>query len=101
MTRVIGAHPQNLSLSILARRSNVASALREKGLTFFVYGAGSQTIPLLKAGVLHLAGTGATPPILAKAEGLATAVFGMSGARPERGGLLVREASGISSLHDL
>jgi ABC-type nitrate/sulfonate/bicarbonate transport system substrate-binding protein len=101
MTLVVGAHPQNLSLSILARRPNVVAELREAGLTFFVYGAGSQTIPLLQAGVLHLAGTGATPPILAKADGLATAVFGMSGPRPERGGLLVREASGIRSLYDL
>jgi ABC-type nitrate/sulfonate/bicarbonate transport system substrate-binding protein len=101
MTLVIGAHPQNLSLSILARRPEALAALRKRGLTFFAYGAGSQTIPLLKAGVLHLAGTGATPPILAKAEGLATAVFGMSGPRPERGGLLVREASGIRSLSDL
>jgi ABC-type nitrate/sulfonate/bicarbonate transport system substrate-binding protein len=90
-----------LSLSILARRSKVVAALREQGLTFFVYGAGSQTIPLVKTGVLHLAGTGATPPILAKAEGLATAVFGMSGPRPERGGLLVREDSGIHGLRDL
>jgi sulfonate transport system substrate-binding protein len=101
MTLVVGAHPQNLSLSILARRPGAVAALREAGLRFFVYGAGSQTIPLLKAGVLHLAGTGATPPILAGAEGLATAVFGMSGPRPERGGLLVREASGIRSLADL
>jgi ABC-type nitrate/sulfonate/bicarbonate transport system substrate-binding protein len=101
MTLVVGAHPQNLSLSILARRPKALTALRDKGLTFFVYGAGSQTIPLIKAGVLHLAGTGATPPILAKAEGLAVAVFGMSGPRPERGGLVVREASGIRSLDDL
>ncbi|MCS3451204.1 MULTISPECIES: ABC transporter substrate-binding protein [Bradyrhizobium] len=101
MTLVVGAHPQNLSLSILARRPDVVARLREQGLGFFVYGAGSQTIPLLKAGVLHLAGTGATPPILAKAEGLATAVFGMSGPRPERGGLLVREASGIRDLAGL
>jgi sulfonate transport system substrate-binding protein len=101
MTLVVGAHPQNLSLSILARRPKAVAALREKDLTFFAYGAGSQTIPLMKAGVLHLAGTGATPPILAKADGLAAAVFGMSGPRPERGGLLVREASRIRSLHDL
>jgi len=101
MTVVVGAHPQNLSLSILARRPKAVAALREKDLTFFAYGAGSQTIPLMKAGVLHLAGTGATPPILAKADGLAAAVFGMSGPRPERGGLLVREASRIRSLHDL
>jgi ABC-type nitrate/sulfonate/bicarbonate transport system substrate-binding protein len=101
MTLVVGAHPQNLSLSILARRPAALAALREKGLTFFIYGAGSQTIPLMKAGVLHLAGTGATPPILAKSEGIAAAVFGMSGPRPERGGLLVRESSGIKGLHDL
>lgn len=101
MTLVVGAHPQNLSLSILARRSDAVAGLRKRGLSFFVYGAGSQTIPLLKAGVLHLAGTGATPPILAKAEGLETAVFGMSGPRPERGGLLVRASSDIHSLADL
>ncbi|KRQ04359.1 sulfonate transport system substrate-binding protein [Bradyrhizobium sp. USDA 4503] len=101
MTLVVGAHPQNLSLSILARRPDVVATLREQGLAFFVYGAGSQTISLLKAGVLQLAGTGATPPILAKAEGLATAVFGMSGPRPERGGLVVREASGIRDLAGL
>jgi hypothetical protein len=51
VTLVVGAHPQNLSLSILARRPSAVAALREAGLRFFVYGAGSQTIPLLKAGV--------------------------------------------------
>jgi sulfonate transport system substrate-binding protein len=101
MTLIVGAHPQNLSLSILARRPAEVAALRDRGLAFFVYGAGSQTIPLMKAGVLHLAGTGATPPILAKAEGLEAAVFGMSGPRFERGGLLVREQSGIRHLQDL
>lgn len=101
MTYVVGAHPQNLSLSILARRPQAVASLREKGLRFFVYAAGSQTIPLIRAGVLHLAGTGATPPILAKAEGLSTAVFGMSGARPERGGLLVRADSGIQDIRGL
>eukprot|EP01035_Chromulina_nebulosa_P015402 gene15402-20411_t len=101
MTYVVGAHPQNLSLSILARRPQAVAGLREKGLQFFVYAAGSQTIPLIKAGVLHLAGTGATPPILAKAEGLSATVFGMSGARPERGGLLVRADSGITDVKGL
>ncbi len=51
--------------------------------------------------MIHLAGTGATPPILAKAEGLETAVFGMSGPRPERGELLVRKSSSIRSLADI
>jgi sulfonate transport system substrate-binding protein len=101
MTIIVGAHPQNLSLSILACRPQAVAALREQGLEFFIYAAGSQTIPLMKAGVLHLAGTGATPPILAKAEGLSTAVFGMSGSRPERGGLLVRADSGIHDLRGL
>ncbi len=50
MTLVVGAHPQNLSLSILARRADAVADLRKRGLSFFVYGAGSQTIPLLKAG---------------------------------------------------
>ncbi len=101
MTLTVGAHPQNPSLSILARRQEAVAALAEQGLSFFVYAAGSQTIPLLKTGVLHLAGTGATPPILAKAEGFATAVFGIGEPRPERGGLLVRADSDIHSLHDL
>lgn len=101
MTVVVGAHPQNPSLSILARRPAAVAALRERGLTFFVYGAGSQTIPLIQAGVLHLAGTGATPPILAKAAGLSTAVFAVGEPRPERGGLLVAEDSAITSLADL
>jgi ABC-type nitrate/sulfonate/bicarbonate transport system substrate-binding protein len=101
MTLVVGAHPQNPSLSILARRKEHVAALAEKGLAFFVYGAGSQTIPLIKAGVLHLAGTGATPPILAKADGLSTAVFAIGKPRPERGGLLVREDSGIHHLREL
>lgn len=101
MTLIVGAHPQNPSLSILARRRDAAAALREKGLAFFIYGAGSQTIPLIQAGVLHLAGTGATPPILAKAAGLSTAVFAIGESRPERGGLLVAEESEIRSLSDL
>jgi sulfonate transport system substrate-binding protein len=98
---VVGAHPQNLSLSILARRPAAVAALRESGVTFFSYAAGSQTIPLFQAGVLHLAGTGATPPILAKAQGLSTAVFGMSGSRHERGGVLVRADSGFETLAGL
>lgn len=101
MPVIVGAHPQNPSLSILARRKDAAARLEQKGLSFFIYGAGSQTIPLLKSGVLHLGGTGATPPILAKAEGLSTAVFGIGEPRPERGGLLVRANSGIGTLADL
>lgn len=100
MPLVVGAHPQNPSLSILARRP-AARRLADRGLGFFVYGAGSQTIPLLRAGVIHLAGTGATPPILAKAEGLSTAVFGIGAPRHERGGLLVRADSGIDDLAGL
>lgn len=101
MSIIVGAHPQNLSLSILARRTDYADALRAQGLEFFVYGNGAQTIPLVKLGVLDLAGTGATPPILAKADGLQVAVFGVSGPRHENGGLLVRANAGIHSLHDL
>jgi sulfonate transport system substrate-binding protein len=101
MTLVVGAHPQNLSLSLLSRRPDKVEALRKVGLAFFIYEAGSQTIPLLKAGVLHLAGTGATPPILAEAQGLPSAVFGVSGSRHENGGLLVRADSDIHTLQDL
>lgn len=101
MALIVGIHPQNLSLSLLSRRPDRVEALREAGLEFFVYEAGSQTIPLLKAGVLHLAGTGATPPILAEAQGLPSAVFGVSGSRREVGGLLVRADSDIHSLKDL
>ncbi len=101
MTLIVGAHPQNPSLSILARRSASVAELRRHGLDFFVYGAGSQTIPLMRAGVIQLAGTGATPPILAGFEGLSVAVFGMGPSRPERGGLLVPEESGVRTLADL
>ncbi|WP_407180755.1 ABC transporter substrate-binding protein [Bradyrhizobium sp. STM 3562] len=101
MALVVGAHAQNLSLSVLSRRADKVEALRNAGLEFFVYDAGSQTIPLLKAGVLHLVGTGATPPILAEAQGLPSAVFGVSGPRHENGGLLVRGDSDIRSLSDL
>ena len=101
MSLIIGAHPQNLSLSILARRPDYVEALRARCLEFFIYGNGAQTIPLFKLGVLDLAGTGATPPILAKADGLSVAVFGTSGPRHENGGLLVRSGDNIRSLHDL
>src|SRR6201996_5680342 len=101
MALVVGAHPQNLSLSILSRRRDKVEALHNAGLEFFIYDAGSQTIPLLKAGVLHLAGTGATPPILAEAQGLPSAVLGVSGSRHEIGGLLVPAESKIKSLVDL
>ncbi|ALM82831.1 ABC transporter substrate-binding protein [Bordetella sp. N] len=101
MTLVVGAHPQNPSLSILARRPAHVAALRDKGITFFVYGAGAATIPLFQLGVLHIGGTGATPPILAKAEGLAVAAFGMSGPRRERGGLVVRADAPFRNIQDL
>lgn len=101
MPIIVGAHPQNPSLSILARRPDALVRLAAHDIGFFIYGAGSQTIPLIKAGVIQLAGTGATPPILAKAEGLPVAVFGIGNPRPERGGLLVREYSGISDLTGL
>jgi ABC-type nitrate/sulfonate/bicarbonate transport system substrate-binding protein len=101
MPLIVGAHPQNPSLSILARRPDATSRLREHGLEFFIYGAGSQTIPLMQAGVLQVAGTGATPPILAKAQGLSTAVFAIGEPRFEHGGLLVAEDSNIRSLEDL
>jgi ABC-type nitrate/sulfonate/bicarbonate transport system substrate-binding protein len=101
MPLVVGVHPQNLSLSVLSRRVDAVSRLRALGLEFFVYAAGSQTIPLVKAGVLALAGTGAMPPILAKSQGLGVAVFGMSGSRHETGGLCVRADSAIRTLADL
>jgi sulfonate transport system substrate-binding protein len=101
MTVVVGVHPQNLSLSILVRRVAVVAELAQSGVSFFEYGAGSQTIPLLKAGVIQLAGTGATPPILAEAQGLPAVVFGLSGSRHENGGLLVRSDSPFHSLSDL
>lgn len=101
MSLTVGVHPQNLSLSILARRQPLVETLRAQGLEFFIHGAGAQTIPLVELQVLQLAGTGATPPILAKARGLPNAVFGMSGPRHERGGLLVRADSPFHSLHDL
>lgn len=101
MTIVVGVHPQNLSLSILVRRASVVAELAEAGIAFFEYGAGSQTIPLLKAGVIQLAGTGATPPILAEAQDLPSVVFGISGSRHENGGLLVRSDSNLQSLSDL
>ena len=101
MSIVVGVHPQNLSLSILVRRVSVVADLARAGVAFFEYGAGSQTIPLLKAGVIQLAGTGATPPILAEAQGLPSVVFGISGSRHENGGLLVRSDSELQSLGDL
>lgn len=101
MTLIVGVHPQNPSLSILARRPEHVAALRAQGIAFFVYGAGAATIPLMRLGVIQLAGTGATPPILAKAEGLDVAVFGMSGPRHERGGLVVRADSPYRTLADL
>jgi ABC-type nitrate/sulfonate/bicarbonate transport system substrate-binding protein len=101
MSIVVGVHPQNLSLSILVRRASVVADLARADIDFFEYGAGSQTIPLLKAGVIQLAGTGATPPILAEAQGLPSVVFGVSGSRHENGGLLVRSDSKVQSLGDL
>ncbi|WP_413738225.1 ABC transporter substrate-binding protein [Sodalis sp. RH21] len=101
MTVVVGAHPQNLSLSILARRKSLVEALREAGITFFIHSAGAQTLPLVRLGAIHLAGTGATPPLLAGDLGLKVAVFGMSGPRPENGGLVVRRDSPFRDLRDL
>ncbi len=101
MTVVVGAHPQNLSLSILARRTPQVAALREAGISFFIHGAGAQTLALVRLGVIQLAGTGATPPLLAKNSGLDVAVFGMSAPRPENGGLLVHRDAPIHSLQDL
>jgi sulfonate transport system substrate-binding protein len=101
MTIVVGAHPQNPSLSILARRADLVADLRAEGLSFFVYGAGAATIPLFQLGVIQLGGTGATPLIFAKAQGLAVAAFGMSEPRHERGGVVVARDSSIHTLEDL
>lgn len=101
MPIVVGAHPQNVSLSILARRPDLSARLREQGIEFFIYSAGAHTIPLVELGVIDLAGTGATPPILAKARGLGVAVFGMSPPRFEPGGLVVRADSPYRSVADL
>lgn len=101
MSIVVGAHPQNISLSLLARRQQASPTLRKHDIRFFVYGAGSQTIQLFETGVLQFGGTGATPPILAKSQGLGVAVVGMSDPRHERGGLLVRADSPFHKLEDL
>ena len=101
MPLIVGAHPQNPSLSLLARRPALRASLKAQGIDFFVHGAGAQTIPLMELNVLHLMGTGATPPILAKARSVPVVVFGMSGPRAERGGVVVRADSKLHSLADL
>jgi len=100
MTVVVGAHPQNLSLSILARRKPQAAALRAAGIRFFIHSAGAQTLALARLGVIQLAGTGATPPLLAKSHGVDVAVFGISAPRRENG-LLVHRDAPIQRLQDL
>lgn len=101
MPITVGAHPQNISLSVLARRTDSTEALREHAIDFFIYDAGSQTIPLFSVNAIQFGGTGATPPILAKSQGLNVAVVGMSDPRFEQGGLCVRADSDIHSLADL
>ncbi len=101
MSITVGAHPQNLSLSVLARRPDLTATLRKHDIDFFVYDAGSQTIGLFAVGAIQVGGTGATPPILAKAQGLQVAVVGMSDPRPEVGGLCVRADSDIHTIEDL
>lgn len=101
MTLTLGAHPQNLSLSLIARTPDLVERLRDHGVNIFAYEAGSQTIQLFQLGALQIGGTGATPPILAAAQNLEVAVFGISDPRPENGGLVVHADSPFHRLADL
>jgi sulfonate transport system substrate-binding protein len=97
----LGAHPSNKSLHALSQRPEV---LAESGVDvdLFAYNAGNQTVPLMHAGALDVTGTGATPPLLAMAEGLDVVMIAMSNRRDdEPGGVLVRADSPLREVAGL
>ncbi|QVQ52760.1 ABC transporter substrate-binding protein [Spiractinospora alimapuensis] len=98
MTLRIGAHPNNLSLTLFAARQGSGD---NGDIDVFSYGSGTQTIPLLRVGAIHLGGTGSTPPLHAQAAGMDVAVVATTAPRGDHGGIAVRADGPIRTLADL
>lgn len=98
MTLRIGAHPNNISLTLFAARQATTD---NEDADVFSYGSGTQTTPLLQVGAIHLGGTGATPPLHAQAAGMDVAVVAMTAPRGDRGGIVVRADAPIRTVSDL
>jgi len=93
----VGVHPNNLHLLLASRWPDGLG----EGFSFVPYGEGRKSAVLLLDGSIDVCGTGSTPPILARADGLDVRTIAASATRPANGGLVVHQSSAIESVADL
>jgi len=105
MTRAlrIGVHSSNPTIDVFSRRPDLQEQLTGAGVDvrFLPHPGGVETVALLQAGAIDVAGTGSTPPLTAQSVGADVVYLATSGPRPERGGLAVRADSGITDVAQL
>nr|WP_269204786.1 aliphatic sulfonate ABC transporter substrate-binding protein [Motilibacter deserti] len=99
----IGVHSSNPTIDVFSRRPELQQQLAEAGVDFrfLPHPGGVETVALLRAGAIDIAGTGSTPPLTAQAAGADVVYLATSGPRPERGGVAVRTDSGITDVAQL
>jgi sulfonate transport system substrate-binding protein len=99
----VGVHPSNTTLFLLRRNGLLEGLLDDAGadVRWVDYEDGRQTVELIGAGEIDVAGTGNTPPLRAQAEGIDVVYVAISEPRPEHGVIVVHEESPVRSVADL
>lgn len=98
MTLRVGSHPNNLSLFILRRRGTLEALAATRGIAvqWTDYLAGGDSIDYLARNQLDVVGTGSTPPIHARAQGIEIDYLASSASRDANCALLVKRHSAIT-----
>src|SRR5690242_7905119 len=99
----IGAHPSNLTLTVLAHHAGLQQGLLDLDLNvlFHWYAEGRLIHEALDNGEINVAGTGSTRAIVAQADGVPLAYIAASQHRTTGAAILVREDSALRSPADL
>lgn len=98
----IGVHANNPTLLVASSTDHVEKSVSPFGVNveWHHIAGGARTVDLLGANIIHIGGTGSTPPLTAQAKGIPLVYLASSAARPV-GGIYVRTDSPIRTLADL
>jgi ABC-type nitrate/sulfonate/bicarbonate transport system substrate-binding protein len=101
MSITIGAHPSNLTLSVLTHVPELQKGLAGLDATFRWYKEGRELHGALDANEINVVGTGSTRAIAAQADNVPIAYIAASKPRTTGAAILVRQDSPVQSPADL